>query len=255
MPAVSFSRRLSAIAAAGVLLVAGVSAAYAQNKEDIEKIVREYILKNPEIIQEAIIELRKKQEAAEASIRVKALQTHKKQIFESPRDIVLGNPKGNVTLVEFFDYNCGFCKQALNDVSELLKSDPNLRVVLKELPILSEGSVEAARVAVAVRMQDPSKYWTFHRTLMSAKGEANGTQALAAAKAAGLDIERIKKDIANPEVDATLHEVSELAKALAIGGTPSYVLGDQLIPGRLPHDRMAAAIAQVRKCGKVECTN
>ena len=256
MTTAALLRQLPAIAIAGAMLFAGASLANAQqSKEDIEKIVREYLLKNPEIIQEAIQELRKKQELAETTARTKALQTHKQQIFESKRDIVLGNPKGNVTLVEFFDYNCGYCKRAVNDISELLKSDPNLKVVLKELPILSEGSVDAARVAVAVRLQDPSKYWAFHRALMSAKGEANGIQALNAAKVAGLDVERIKKDISNPEVDATLAEVQELAKALAISGTPSYVLGDQLIPGALPHDRLALAIAQVRKCGKVDCTN
>ncbi len=255
MTTASFFRRLPVIAIAGAMLFAAGAAQAQQSKEDIEKIVREYILKNPEIIQEAIVELRKKQELAENSARLKAIATHKQQIFESKRDVVLGNPKGNVTLVEFFDYNCGYCKRALNDIAELLKSDPNLKVVLKELPILSEGSVEAARVAVAVRMQDPSKYWAFHRILMSAKGEANSAQALNAAKQAGLDIERIKKDISNPEVEATLHEVQELAKALAISGTPSYVLGDQLIPGALPHDRLAMAIAQVRKCGKVDCSN
>jgi len=253
MTAGSFVRRLPVIALAATALFAG--AAHAQNKEEIEKIVREYILKNPEIIQEAIMELRKKQEMAEQSARVKALQSHKQQIFQSKRDIVLGNPNGDVTLVEFFDYNCGYCKRAVNDIAELLKSDPKLKIVLKELPILSEGSVEAARVAVAVRLQDPTKYWAFHRALMSGRGEANATQALAAAKTAGLDVERIKKDISNPEVEATLHEVQELAKALAISGTPSYVLGDQLIPGALPHTQLAAAIAQVRKCGKVDCSN
>ena len=255
MSAAAFLRRLPVIAlavAALLSLPANVTQAQ-QSKDDIEKIIREYLLKNPEIIQEAIMELRKKQEDAQNAGRSKAIETHKTQIFESPRDVVLGNPKGNVTLVEFFDYNCGYCKRAVNDIAELLKSDPNLKIVLKELPILSEGSVEAARIAIAVRMQDPSKYWAFHRVLMSAKGEANGIQALNAAKQAGLDIERIKKDISNPEVDATLKGVQELAQALAIGGTPSYVLGDQLIPGALPHAQLTAAIAQVRKCGKLEC--
>jgi protein-disulfide isomerase len=256
MFAISFIRRIFAVAATGIMLVAGATAANAQqSKQDIEKIVREYLLKNPEIIQEAIMELRKKQELAEKTARTQALVTHRKEIFESKRDIVLGNPKGDVTLVEFFDYNCGYCRKALTDISELLKSDPKLKVVLKELPILSESSAEAARVAVAVRMQDPSKYFAFHQILMGARGEVNGAQALAAAQKAGLDIERIKKDVANPEVDATLHGVQELAKALAISGTPSFVLGDTLIPGALPHDRLAVAIASVRKCGKVDCPN
>lgn len=256
MATVSFLRRLPAIALAATALAAGAGVAQAQqSKADIEKIVREYILKNPEIIEQAIIELRKRQELAENSARTQAIAANRKLLQESPRGVVLGNPKGDVTLVEFFDYNCGYCKRALEDISTLLKNDPNLRVVLKELPILSPGSVEAARVAVAVRMQDPSKYWAFHRILLGGRGEANGARALAAAQAAGLDVERIKKDLASPEIDATLQESEQLAKALAIGGTPSYVLADQLIPGALPHDRLALAIAQVRKCGKVDCSN
>lgn len=255
MPTQSDALRLPAIALAAVALFAGSFGAQAQSKEEIEKIVREYILKNPEIIEQAIMELRKKQEQAENASRTQAIAANQKLLNESPRGIVIGNPKGNVTLVEFFDYNCGYCKRALEDVSALLKSDPNLKVVLKELPILSPGSVEAARVGVAVRMQNPAKYWDFHRALLGGRGEANMARALAAAQQAGLDVERIKKDISNPEVDATLAESEQLAKALAIGGTPSYVLGDQLIPGALPHDRLALFIAQVRKCGKVDCSN
>ena len=255
MPVHSYSLRLPAVALAALAFVAGSFGAHAQSKEDIEKIVREYILKNPEIIEQAIMELRKKQEQAENSARTQAIAANQKLLNESPRGVVVGNPKGNVTLVEFFDYNCGYCKRALEDVSALVKSDPNLKIVLKELPILSPGSVEAARVAVAVRMQNPAKYWDFHRALLSGRGEANMARALAAAQQAGLDVERIKKDISNPEVDATLAESEQLAKALAIGGTPSYVLGDQLIPGALPHDRLALFIAQVRKCGKVDCSN
>lgn len=256
MATASLIRRLPAIALAAAALAIGSGIAQAQqSKEDIEKIVREYILKNPEIIEQAIIELRKRQEQAENSARTQAIAANKALLLESPRGVVLGNPKGNVTLVEFFDYNCGYCKRALEDVSTLLKNDPNLRIVLKELPILSPGSVEAARVAVAVRLQDPSKYWAFHRVLLGGRGEANMARALAAAQQAGLDVERIKKDISNPEVDATLAESEQLAKALQIGGTPSYVLGDQLIPGALPHERLAVAIAAVRKCGKVDCSN
>lgn len=254
MATASLLRRLPAIAITAAALAFSAGAAQAQqSKEDIEKIVREYILKNPEIIEQAILELRKKQEQAENSARTQAISANSKLLFESPRGVVIGNPKGNVTLVEFFDYNCGYCKRALEDVSTLVKNDPNLKVVLKELPILSPGSVEAARVAVAVRMQNPAKYWDFHRALLGGRGEANMARALAAAQAAGLDVERIKKDISNPEVDATLAESEQLAKALQIGGTPSYVLGDQLIPGALPHDRLAMAVAAVRKCGKVVC--
>jgi protein-disulfide isomerase len=256
MAPASLFRRLPAIALAAAAFSLAAGAAQAQqSKEDIEKIVREYLLKNPEIIEQAIVELRKRQEQAESSARTQAIASNRELLQNSPRGVVVGNPKGNVTLVEFFDYNCGYCKRALEDVSTLIKTDPNLKVVLKELPILSPGSVEAARVSIAVRMQDPSKYWAFHRALLSGRGEANMARALAAAQAAGLDVERIKKDLTNPEVDATLAESEQLAKALAIGGTPSYVLADTLIPGALPAERLAMAIAAVRKCGKLDCSN
>jgi protein-disulfide isomerase len=249
-----FSRpRLAAMLTAVAVLAAGSAAAQNLSREQIEQIVREYILKNPEIVRDAIVELRRREEQAETQLRSNALKTYQAKLFNSPRGVVVGNPKGDVTLVEFFDYNCGYCKKALGDVTQLLKNDPNLKVVFKELPILSPGSVEAARVSIAVRIQDPSKYFAFHRILLNGRGEANGARALAAAKEAGLDIERIKKDMNSPEVEATLQESAELAEALKIGGTPSYVLADQLIPGALPYERLALAIAAVRKCGKVEC--
>lgn len=244
---------LGALCAAAVMTVSASAQTSPAQKEEFEKIIREYLLKNPEVIQEAIVELRKRQEQAEIKARSEALKTQRETLFNSPRGIVIGNPKGNVTLVEFFDYNCGYCKKALGDVNELLKNDPNIKIVLKELPILSEGSEEAARVAVAVRLQDPSKYLAFHRALLGGRGEANLQRALAAAQQAGLDVERIKKDLTNPEVEATLKENAALAQALAISGTPTYVLGDQLIPGALPYNRLVVAIAAVRKCGKVEC--
>jgi protein-disulfide isomerase len=253
MMTVSFYRRLPAIAAAGFMLFAGAGAVQAQqSKEDIEKIVREYLLKNPEIIQEAIMELRKKQELAEKTARTQALQTYKKEIFESKRDIVLGNPNGDVTLVEFFDYNCGYCKRALNDIAELLKSDPKLRVVLKELPILSEGSEEAARVAVAVRMQDPKKYFEFHQKLLGGRGQADKARAIAVAKEVGLDTARIEKDMNSDEVKATLEESMKLAEPLGLNGTPSYVIGSDIVVGAVGHDALKGKINQAR-CGKATC--
>jgi protein-disulfide isomerase len=246
-------RLLAVLATAVIALSAGTAIAQTVQRDEIEKIVREFLLKNPEVVRDAIIELRRREEQAETQLRSEALKSHQAKLFNSPRAIVIGNPKGNVTLVEFFDYNCGYCKKALGDVSELLKNDPNIKIVLKELPILSPGSVEAARVAIAVRIQDATKYLAFHRILLSGRGEANAARALAAAKEAGLDIERIKKDMNSAEVEATLQESAELAEALKVSGTPTYVLADQVIPGALPYERLVVAIAAVRKCGKVEC--
>jgi protein-disulfide isomerase len=243
----------AAFAATGILAGAAFAQTATMSREDIEKIVREYIMKNPEIVRDAIVELRRRDEQAEVKARTEALQANKEKLFNSPRGIVVGNPKGNVTLVEFYDYNCGYCKRALNDVVQLTKNDPNLRIVLRQLPILSPGSVEAARVGVAVRLQDPTKYFAFHQILMSGRGEANGARALAAAQQAGLDVEKIKKDLSNPEIDATLQESAEISEALKISGTPTYIIGDQVVPGALPYAQLSQAIAMIRKCGKVEC--
>ena len=119
---------------------------------------------------------------------------------------MLGNPHGDVTFVEFFDYNCGYCKRAMSDMLTLLKDDPKLKVVLKEFPVLGPGSVEAAQVAIAVRMQDKSgkKYLDFHQKLLGGRGQADKAHALAVAKEVGLNMAQLEKDMASPEVKATL---------------------------------------------------
>ena len=147
-------------------------------------------------------ELTKRQAAAEAEKHEASIAKNADAIFNSPRGVMLGNKDGDVTFVEFFDYNCGYCKRAMADMLDLMKNDPKLKVVLKEFPVLSEGSVEAAKVAVAVRMQDPTgkKYLDFHQKLLGGRGPADKARAMAAAKDAGLDTARIEKDLASPEV-------------------------------------------------------
>ena len=167
----------------------------------IEKIVHDYLVKHPEVLQEVMSELEKRQQAAEAEKHKTAVKANAKMLFNSPDEVVLGNPVGNVTFVEFFDYNCGYCKHAMSDMLTLMKSDPKLKVVLKEFPVLGPGSVEAARVAVAVRMQAPKKYLEFHTKLLGGRGHADAARALAVAKEIGLDIERLKKDMKGPEVE------------------------------------------------------
>ena len=154
-------------------------------------------------------------------------------MFDSPRQVTLGNPGGDVTLVEFLDYNCGYCKRALPDMLALIADDKNLKVVIKEWPVLGPGSNEAARVAVAVRMQDPTgaKYLAFHRILMGERGPANKQRAIAAAEQAGLDTARIEKDLASAEVGQTIEESVRLAGALGLRGTPAYVVGETVVPG------------------------
>ena len=170
-----------------------------------------------------------------------------RRLFNSPRQVVLGNPQGNVTMVEFFDYNCGYCKRAMDDMLTLLKNDPNLKVVLKEFPVLGPGSVEAAKVAIAVRMQDKTgkKYLDFHQRLLGGRGQADKARALAAAKEVGFDIARLEKDIESDEVKASLEESFKLAEALGLNGTPSYV-DRQTSGGRRGRPRRAAGKDQHR---------
>ena len=223
-------------------------------KQAIEGIIKDYLLKHPEVLQEAMSALEKKQQEADAEKARTTIKDNNATLFNSPHQVVLGNPQGNITMVEFFDYNCGYCKRALPDMLSLLKTDSNIKFVLKEFPVLGEGSVEAAHVAVAVRMQDPTgkKYLDFHQKLLNSKGQADKARAMAAAKEAGLDTARIEKDLASPEVRATIEENFKLAEAMGMNGTPSYVIGKQVVIGAVGLDNLREKIG-VARCGKATC--
>ena len=244
------------LGAAGIALVSLPAIALSPSERpEIEKIIKEYLLQNPEVLRDAMIELQKREAMAEAKERAQAVKANQKLIYESPRGVVVGNPKGDVTVVEFFDYNCGYCKRALDDMMTLTKADPKLKFVLKEFPVLGQGSVDAAKIAVAVRMQDKdgSKYMDFHRRLLGTRGEVNRDRALAAAKDAGLDMARIDRDLKTEEIDATLMESAVLADALGISGTPSYVIGEDVVPGAVGAQALQKRVEAVRKCGQATC--
>ena len=233
--------------------------ASAQNFSDgqrgeIETIVKNYLVTHPEVLEEAMAELNKRQAAAEAEKHEASIAQNSEVIFNSPRNVTLGNKSGDVTFVEFFDYNCGYCKRAMTDMLDLMKGDPKLKVVLKEFPVLSEGSVEAAKVAVAVRMQDPggAKYLDFHQKLLGGRGPADKARALAAAKEAGLDVGRIEKDMASPEARATIEENFKLAESMGMNGTPSYVIGKQIVVGAIGVEGLKEKIG-IARCGKATC--
>ena len=216
---------------------------------EIEKIVKEYLIKHPEVLQEAMAELEKKQQFAETEKARSAIKNHSDALFNSPRQVVLGNPQGDVTFVEFFDYNCGYCKRALSDMVEIMGKDPKLKVVLKEFPVLGPGSVEAAQVAVAVRMQDKTgkKYLKFHQNLLGARGHADKAKALATAKEIGLDMARLDKDLKSEEVAKTLEESMKLAEALGLNGTPSYVIGNDVVIGAVGQAQLSQKIQAARQ--------
>src|SRR6201989_1494140 len=221
---------------------------------DIESIVRNYLIAHPEVLEEAMAELSRRQTAAEAETHEASVAKNAEAIFNSPRGVTVGNRDGDVTFVEFFDYNCGYCKRAMADMLDLMKADPKLKVVLKEFPVLSQGSVEAAQVAVAVRMQDPTgkKYLDFHQKLLGGRGAADKARAMQAAKEAGLDTAKIEKDIASPEVRATIEENFKLAEAMGMNGTPSYVIGKQIVVGAVGVEGLKEKIG-IARCGKATC--
>jgi protein-disulfide isomerase len=206
------------------------------------------------VLQEAIAELEKKQAAADAEKHEAAVKDNAATLFESKRQVTVGNPQGDVTFVEFFDYNCGYCKRAMSDMFDLMKNDSKLKVVLKEFPVLGPGSVDAARVAVAARMQDKSgkKYLEFHQKLLGGRGQADKARALAVAKEVGFDMARLEKDMTGDEVKATLEESFKLAEKLGLNGTPSYVIGNNVVVGAVGLDALKEKINTAR-CGKATC--
>jgi len=218
-------------------------------RQEIENIVKDYLLAHPEVMQDVMAEIEKRQQTAEVEKHRAAVVENNATLFSSPHQVVLGNPHGNVTMVEFFDYNCAFCKRALSDMLDLLKTDSNLKFVLKEFPVLGEGSVEAAHVAIAARMQDTTgkKYIEFHQKLLGGRGPADKARALAVAKEVGFDMARIEKDMSSDEVKKTIDENMKLADALGVNGTPSYVVGDEVVVGAVGLDALKEKIAAERK--------
>jgi protein-disulfide isomerase len=245
---------LRSTAAALVIAVAAAAPARAQSFNDaqrgeIERIVKDYLVAHPEVLQEVMSELEKKQTAAETEKQVAGVRAHREVLFNSAHQVTLGNPQGDVTMVEFFDYNCGYCKRALGDMLQLLKTDPKLKVVLKEFPVLGPGSKEAAEVAVAARMQDKSgkKYLEFHQKLLGGRGPADKARALAAAKDAGFDMARLEKDMTSDEVKVTLDENLRVAEAIGLNGTPSYIIGADVVIGAQGYDALKEKVDAARR--------
>ena len=227
-------------------------------RADAIRAVNEHFRNNPEVMQQILAEMIKKRVPTGAPTaaapppapdKSALIKSNAQALFNSPHQVTLGNPQGDVTVVEFFDYNCGFCKRALADTIALLKDDSKLKIVLKELPILGSASVEAAQVSIAARMQDPSgeKYLAFHQKLLSDSAQASKASALSAARDAGLDMSRLETDMASDEVKATLEESTKLARALGINGTPSYVIGESLTVGAVGIAALSDRIKAARK--------
>lgn len=201
----------------------------AEQRAGIEAIVKEYLLAHPELFLEIQSALETKLEAMQAEQFTAAIADNAEALFRRANAPAIGDPKADVTVVEFFDYNCGFCKRGFPQLAKLIENDKNVRVVFKELPILSEGSMEASRVALAAKAQ--GKYWEMHRALMAAKGTMNGEHALQIAEKHGLDMAKLKEDMKSAEVTKEIDNVRNLAQKMGINGTPHYLVADKSIAG------------------------
>jgi protein-disulfide isomerase len=215
--------------------------------EEFGKRVRDYLMQNPEILRDVLQELERKERARQAQATQDTIKAQAARLFRAENDPVLGNPEGDVTLVEFMDYNCGYCKRSLADVMKLVEADKNLRVVIKEFPILGPTSVTASRAALAAAKQ--GKYEQMHMALMGHKGALSDEAIFELAKAAGLDVDRLKTDMDDKAIAARIDENHQLASMLGIDGTPAFIIDQQLIPGALGFEALAAAVGDVRAAG------
>ena len=230
-----------------VILVAVAFLSFAQiapaqqiTDEQVKQLALEAILENPQIIMQAvaILEQRKRERAASASNTVRL------QLEQDPNSPNLGNPDGDVTVIEFFDYNCPYCRKAGQTVQELLASDANVRVIYREWPILGEDSVFASRAALAARAQ--GKYEEFHWALMNGEGRASEASILKLARHLDLDVEKLQADMISPAVEAHIAQSSALARTLGFTGTPAFIVGDRTAPGMLSTDEITAMVAEAR---------
>ena len=216
-------------------------------RQEMETIIKDYLLSHPEILQEMSQTLEQKQKQAEDEQRKGGLVQNAEQIFRDKADFVAGNPNGKVTMVEFFDYNCGWCKKGFPEVLSLLESDKDLRFVLKEFPIFGEDSEYAAKAAIASGKQ--GKYWDLHVAMFQHEGKITKESVDEIAAGLGLNMDQLKKDMEDPAVTEILARNRSLAQSLAINGTPAFIIDDKLVPGYLPKAELATAINEIRAKG------
>ncbi len=214
------------------------------SKEEVEKLVRDYILHNPEIILKSVRDHQAKQQAEKTARAKKQLDDKHEELTRSPGSPVGGNPEGDVTVVEFFDYRCGYCRKSFPALIELERTDPKVRIVFKEFPILGPQSLFAARAALAARAQ--GKYLALHKAMMGGRVPVSEAGIMAAAKSLGIDAEKLRKDMDDPAVAAEIRKNNQLAADLGIRGTPAFVVGKELIPGAADIARLRQLVRQAR---------
>lgn len=236
--------RLKLSSAVLVLMMPFAVAADDMNEDRVRELVLETIRQNPEIVMEAVEILERRQVEEQAAAKADLLSDQRELLERDTNAPVLGNPEGDVTIVEFFDYNCPYCRRTKPEMQALLESDPNIRLVFREWPILGEGSVFAAKAALAARNQ--GQYEEFHWAMMGMRGRAEEASVLRIAKEIGLDTDRLRRDMEAAEVAEHIATSMQLTKTLGFNGTPSFVIGDNLVPGFVEKARLEYIVAQTR---------
>jgi protein-disulfide isomerase len=240
-----FALLLCAVALAASRPQIAVAADFTSDqKKEIEAIVRDYLKNHPEMLIDAMKAADDKLKADEQAKAVETLAAHRQEVFNDPRSPVAGNPNGNVTLVEFFDYRCPYCKQVEPALEKLIGDDHQLRFVFKEFPVLGPDSEIAARVALAAKKQ--GKYDAFHRAMMNIGGHIDEAVIYKVAASVGLDVERVKQDVKLPDIDKELKADLDLGKLLDLSGTPSFIVGDTIVPGAIGAEELKQLIATAR---------
>ena len=243
----SFHLGNSAARAETVAPTAGGSAFTDEQKKALGEIIKDYLVKNPEVmidVQNALDE--KSQKEQDAKLK-SFMADNAKSIYRAPNSSIAGDADGDITVVEFFDFNCGYCKRGLPEVQKLIHDDKKVRFVFKELPILAKGSEEAAKVALAAKRQ--GKYWEFHQVMLGSKGQANEASALKVAESLNLDMDKLKADMASDAVKTELADDIALAKKIGVNGTPHFLVGDKSVPGAPDdlHDQLETLVTEFRK--------
>lgn len=219
----------------------------------VETIVREYLIANPEVMLEVQAAYEAKQQTEQKAAQEQTISSESADIFNADYDGVVGNPAGKVTIVEFYDYNCGYCKRAMQDMDAMVESDKDLRFVLKEFPILGADSQKAHVVSMAFRTLKPESYGAFHRELLAGEARATEERAMDIALGLGVDEAALREEMKNPKITEAFAKTFQLADKLAITGTPSYVLGDEVVFGALGQQVLSEKVANLKACDSTTC--
>ena len=212
--------------------------------EGIERLIQQYLLDNPEVLVESLTRFQQRQRIADQRRKQQAVGVHRKALLEDRDAPVLGNPKGDVAIVEFFDYRCPYCRKVAPTVKKVMEEDGNIRLVMKEFPILGPQSVQAARAALAAARQ--GKYEEFHWALMTKPGDMSAPHIRKIAREVGLDVKRLEDDMKSPDIERMIQINRQLATALGIQGTPAFVIGNTVVPGAVDLATLKRLVAEAR---------